>query len=136
MPLIANKIEVGKKEKLSDKIGWRYYFTDEDEVVIPKFKFNIENNYASLEEKNFKAGIQGYLLETAYQRTAFILDESGAEIESEAEMTAAAEAEETKPHPKKMRFDKPFFLMLKRTDSNNPYFALWTNNTELMVTEE
>lgn len=138
LSLIANKIEVGKKERLSDKIGWRYYLTALDEVVIPKFKFNIENNYSSLEGRSLKAGNQSYLIETAYQRIAFILDESGAEIESEADFAIATEAEEeeTKPHPKKMRFDKPFFMMLKRTDRNMPYFGLWVNNSELMVTEE
>lgn len=139
LPLIANKIMVGKKEKITVKKGWRYNLTDEDEVVIPKFKFNIENNYVSIEGKNFKGGNQNYLIETAYQRTAFILDESGAEIESEAEvelMLDDVEEEETKPHPKKMRFDKPFFLMLKRVDCDNPYFGLWTNNSELMVIEK
>lgn len=138
LAVIDNNNKIGRKEKTSEKTAWRYLLTDEDEVIIPKFKFNIETNYSALEGNKFKAGNQGYLIETAYQRTAFILDESGAEIESEAIVAAISESmeEETKPHPKKMTFDKPFFLMLKRTDCKNPYFGLWASNTELMVSEE
>lgn len=138
LSVITKNIELGKKEKQSSETRWRYYLNAEDEVIIPKLQFNIENNYASLEGKNLKAGNRDYLIETAYQRTAFILDESGAEIESEAEVAvaAAAASEETKPQLKKMRFDKPFFLILKRTDSNYPYLGLWVNNTELMLMEE
>lgn len=134
LSVITHKSELGKKEKKLEKNFWRYAMTDEDEVIIPKIKFNIETNYPSLAGKTFKAGNQKYFIETAYQRTAFILDESGAEIESEAAISAAMH-EGTKPHPKKMRFDKPFFVLLKRTDCNNPYFVMWTCNTELMVLE-
>ena len=75
-------------------------------------------------------------IELAWQRTAFILDESGAEIESEAEAaTEAIEEEYEKPKPKKMIFDKPFLILLKRTDAKNPYFGLWITNTELMMKE-
>jgi hypothetical protein len=66
------------------------------------------------------------------------LDESGAKIESEAEIEVAVEEmaiiEEIKK-PKKMYLDKPFFIILKRTDSKNPYFALWNANSELMIKE-
>lgn len=135
LPFIINKIEVGKKERVSKKSA--YLLNDEDEVVIPKFKFNIDHNYTTIEGNTFSSANQEYTIETIYQRTAFILDESGAEVESESEV-ALEELEEngSKPVPKKMIFDKPFFLMLKRTDAKNPYFALWVNNAELMQLEE
>ncbi len=53
-------------------------------------------------------------------------------------MVAALEAIEEDielPKPKKMVFDKPFLILLKRTDAKNPYFGLWTMNTELMIRE-
>jgi len=40
-----------------------------------------------------------------------------------------------KPKPKKMIFDKPFLILLKRKDAKNPYFGLWNTNTELMIKE-
>ena len=135
---IKKLTEIGISEIKNDKINWKYYINEEDEIIIPKFNFNIETNYTSLEGNNFNAEKQNYIIEKAWQRTAFILNESGAEIVSEAEIEVAAveEIEEIeKPKPKKMIFDKPFLILLKRTDSKNPYFGLWTTNTELMIKE-
>lgn len=135
---IEKLTEIGKTEKKNEKISWRYYYSSEDEVIIPKLNFNIETNYSTLEGNRFSSNKQNFQIETAWQRTAFILDESGAEIESEAEIVVAVEEMEEeyeKPKPKKMIFDKPFLILLKRTDSKNPYFGLWTTNTELLTKE-
>ncbi len=137
---MEKQIKTGKSEIKNDKISWKYYINEEDEIIIPKFNFNIETNYASLEGKDFNTKTQNYTIERAWQRTAFILDESGAEIESEAEVAVVLEEIEEieeieKPKPKKMIFDKPFLILLKRTDAKNPYFGLWTTNTELMIKE-
>jgi hypothetical protein len=135
---IQKMTEIGKTEKKNEKINWKYYYSEEDIVIIPKFNFNIETNYTNLEGNRFSSNKQNFQIETAWQRTAFILDESGAEIESEAEIAAAVEEMEEeyeKPKPKKMVFDKPFLILLKRIDAKNPYFGLWTTNTELMTKE-
>jgi hypothetical protein len=135
---IEKLTEIGKTEKKNEKINWKYYYNEEDVVIIPKFNFNIETNYTTLEGNKFKSNEQNFQIERAWQRTAFILDESGAEIESEAEIAVAVEEVEEeyeKPKPKKMIFDKPFLILLKRTDAKNPYFGLWTTNTELMNKE-
>ncbi|MDD3772942.1 MAG: hypothetical protein PHC38_09855, partial [Weeksellaceae bacterium] len=134
---ITKLTEVGNQEKENEKINWKYRWNDEDKLRIPKFNFNIETNYSTLEGTHFNAGNQIYNIETAWQRTAFILDENGAEIESEAWMKATSVAEEDreKPHPKKLIFDKEFLILLKRTDTERPYFGLWTSNTELMIKE-
>jgi hypothetical protein len=135
---IEKLTEIGKAEKENKKMHWKYYHYKDDIVVIPKLNFNIETNYKTLEGNNFKSNKQDFQIERAWQRTAFILDESGAEIESEAEIEVATEAideEYEKPKPKKMIFDKPFLILLKRTDVKNPYFGLWTTNTELMTKE-
>jgi hypothetical protein len=83
---IEKLTEIGKNEKKHKKTSWKYKFNEEDIVVIPKFNFNIETNYSTLEGNVFISEKQNYLLERAWQRTAFILDESGAKIESEAEI--------------------------------------------------
>ncbi|MFA5620066.1 MAG: hypothetical protein WDA08_07170 [Weeksellaceae bacterium] len=133
---IIELTEIGNSERQNERINWRYRWNYEDELIIPKFNFNIETDYSTLEGTHFSADNQIFTIEKAWQRTAFILDESGAEIESEAAMDAVAEAaeEETEePKPKKMIFDKDFLLLLKRTDAEHPYFGLWTTNTELMI---
>lgn len=35
--------------------------------------------------------------------------------------------------PKKLIFDKPFLLYMKEKDSNKPYFAMWVDNSEIML---
>lgn len=134
---IEKLTEIGKNEKKNQKTSWKYKFNEEDILVIPNFNFNIETNYSTLEGNNFSFEKQNYLITRAWQRTAFILDESGAEVASEAEIevTLGLEEEYEKPKPKKMVFDKPFLILLKRTDAKNPYFGLWTTNTELMTKE-
>ena len=135
---IEKLTKIRNTEIKNENTSWKYYYSKEDIVIIPKFNFNIETNYKTIEGNRFSANKQSFQIERAWQRTAFILDESGAKIESEAEIvleTAAMEEEFEKPKPKKMVFDKPFLILLKRTVTKNPYFGLWTTNTELMIKE-
>jgi len=133
---VADKIKTGKIERKIEKNFWKYWIQYEgDELRIPKILFNIETNYKSLGGNSFVLKKQSYSIERALQRTAFLLDEEGAKVESRAEMEVTTESEPEpieKPHPKKLHFNKPFLIMLKRKDSPNPYFAMWVDNTELM----
>ena len=115
-----------------------YIINRDDIVIIPKFNFNIETNYSRIEGNQFSASNRIYTISKAWQRTAFILDESGAEIESEAEISIESSIQNSgdiMTKPKKMIFSKPFFILLKRKDSTNPYFGMWVANTELMLNE-
>lgn len=135
---ISKLTETGNREREDKNFYWKYRWNYEDELRIPKFNFNIETNYSTLEGSQFSADKQIFNIEKAWQRTAFILDESGAEIESEASIAVAADAAEEEveePKPKKMIFDKEFLILLKRKDSEQPYFGLWSTNTELMIKE-
>ncbi|WP_338812217.1 hypothetical protein V9L05_12495 [Bernardetia sp. Wsw4-3y2] len=140
---LKENILKGKKELYNSKLNWKFSFFEKDEVVIPKLNFNIENNFEEIEGNQINAVSTNrkHSILRAWQRTAFVLDEKGAEIESEFEMMADSvaiigeEIEEEKPKPKKMRFDKPFFVLLKKVDATNPYFVLYANNTELMLKE-
>ncbi|MFC1730076.1 hypothetical protein ACFL6I_07035 [candidate division KSB1 bacterium] len=121
------------RENRNNKNDWKYYFNDEDRVSIPIIEFNIETNYSQIEGSYFSTSKNLYKVQTAYQRTAFVLNEKGAEVESEAVMEAATEEMEKElPKPKRMIFDKPFLILLKRKDSNHPYFAMYVSNSELM----
>lgn len=132
-------------EKLTDlaiiekqsNLYWKYEIKEEDKIIIPKFNFNIITNFTTLEGNFFKGFENQYRIQSVTQRNAFILDESGAEIESEVEFAVDASEEpiNEKPKPKIMVFDKPFLILLKRTDSKNPYFGLWNVNSELMIKE-
>lgn len=72
---------------------------------------------------------------TAFQRNAFVLNKSGAVVESYA--VAAADSAHSvppdPPRPKRLVFDRPFYIILKRTDTPNPYFVVRVANAELLV---
>ncbi|WP_338375922.1 serpin family protein [uncultured Flavobacterium sp.] len=122
-------------QKQNNKLYWKFQFREEDKLIIPKINFNIKTNFPKLEGNLFSGFERQYKIESIIQRTAFILDESGAEIESKVEFAveAAEKVIEEKPKPKQLIFDKPFLILLKRKDSTNPYFGLWNINAELMV---
>ncbi len=115
------------------KNNWEYTFEPDDILSIPVLNFNIEKNYKHLIGNNFQVNNQEYILDEVYQRVAFILDEKGAKIESEAEITSiAADAiKGDSPKPKRLIFDKPFLLIIKRVESENPYMVAWIVNEEL-----
>jgi len=75
------------------------------------------------------------MLDEAWQRTTFILDEVGAEMESEALIYTFEEIVAEKPQPKRLIFDKPFTLFLTKVHSVNPYFGMWVADAELMIME-
>ncbi|HYG50724.1 MAG TPA: hypothetical protein VD905_07460 [Flavobacteriales bacterium] len=136
---ITKKIAIGTKEKANQSLAWKFSINAEDELIIPKISFNLEHNYKQIEHAKFTAGGFPFVVIKACQRNAFVLNEYGAEIETEATMeTAAAEApeEENKPKPKKMWFDSSFLLVLQKQEAANPYFALWIANTELLEKEK
>lgn len=126
----------GEKEAGDVKLAWKYAFNPEDVLSIPEIKFNIETHYKELEGQVFFIKDDDRMIATAYQRTGFILNETGAVAESHAIMAAvdsAAAIPITRPKPKNLVFDKPFYVILKRTDSGNPYFVMQVANAELLV---
>ena len=138
LPEVKQLMEKGNMERKQASQKWKYNILEEDELIIPKFDFDISTVYNSLAGNRFSAANTDYSIETAWQRTAFHLDESGAAVESEATIICTygiVEENPNKPQPKKMVFNRPFYILLKRTDAANPYFVLWVANPELMVTE-
>ncbi len=69
----------------------------------------------------------------AAQRTRFKLDEKGAILISEGGGGGGGGPPMPKSKPKYLIFDKPFLIMIQRTDAKMPYFALWVANAELLV---
>jgi hypothetical protein len=126
---VMNKlIDIGKKEKKTRLNRCKYEIKTNDILTIPIINFNIETNYESMINQHFICNNRYYTIDSAYQRTAFILDEYGAEVESVALFPAEAPCK-----PKKLVFNKPFVIYLKRKDNKYPYFALKVVDTELML---
>ena len=135
---VKQLMEKGNNERKQASQKWKYSILADDELIIPKFDFDISTVFNSLVGNRFSAADKDYFIENAWQRTAFQLDESGAAVESEATIICTTGIEEenpNKPQPKKMVFNRPFYVLFKRTDAANPYFVLWVANSELMVNE-
>lgn len=125
-------------EAKNDRNDWRYDFLGMDHFSVPYIKFNIAHDYPELTGNKFLPGDdQLWQVAEVFQRTAFLLDEKGAKVESEA--YAATEAAEEPmeeielPEPKHLVFDGPFMLVLTHKTEPNPYLALWIANEELLV---
>ena len=135
---VSQLIEQGNRERKVEDSKWKYVFSvGDDELLIPKFDFDISTVYRSLIGNHFSVGLQDWMISKAWQQVAFRLDENGAAVKSEAvvECTLGIEDAPKRPQPKKMIFDRPFYVLLKRADASQPYFVLWVANTELMVKE-
>ena len=128
-------IQIGKKVRSIPSERWKCQFLEDDELVVPDVEFDISANFDKLTDNEFGSNALNYKILQAWQRTAFKLNEMGAELESQAEIVLCLEEEEDKPAPKKMIFDKPFYVMLRRADAPNPYFCLHVVNAELLVKE-
>lgn len=132
-------IRQGEKERNDQTIVWKYEITPVDIFSIPEIKFNVKTNYKEIEGQTLStSGLKGLTILEASQRTGFILNENGAEVESEAMVKMAADSSDAPLeiiHPKKMIFDSPFYMIIKHVDITNPYFVMKVNNTELMKKE-
>ena len=139
--ILANKIrDLEVKEKMFDKNRtesnqWKYWINSDDKIRIPEIAFHLEHNFKSIENSKFTAKGQPNEVVRCYQRTAFILDKNGAKVESHAEMETKSVEEVEKSEPKNLIFDDSFMVMLKRKDSQYPYFAAFITGSELLVEE-
>lgn len=108
--------------------------TDET-LQIPKIDFDLSHSFSELENKRImNKGWEGWSIAKASQDIKFKLDEKGAILESKARIDVIVgfppfELEK----PRKFIFDRPFLICLKQKNSHQPYFALWVNNSELLV---
>ncbi len=119
----------------------RFTLEHNESLLIPKLSFNIRRKYAELigielVGSSYSKDGRPEFIEGAEQGTAFVLNERGAILESTAEIeTGVADGGVEPPPPpaiRKFHFDRPFLVLLREKKSNEPYFALWLENTELM----
>ena len=112
-----------------------------DVLMVPKLNFDLTRHFDDLEERTLLIkspdGTSGLVVTTALQNVRFQLDEEGARLRSEALIEGDTAAPGWSPPKKRvMIFDKPFLLLLQRTESEVPYFALWVGEPELLVKAE
>jgi len=112
------------------QFGQRVGFGGEDELAVPDFGFDITRTYDEIENARLAVRspkAEGAMITSAKQNIRFQMDEKGVVLKSEAEMVM------TMGMHKDLIFNRPFLVMLKRTDAKIPYFAMWVDNPELLV---
>jgi hypothetical protein len=64
-------------------------------------------------------------LALAQQVVEFRLHRTGAELESEADLTAGSA-------PTSYRFDRPFLVLMRKRGAVQPFLAVWVDGAELL----
>lgn len=101
-------------------------------LQVPVLNFDILKEYKALCGKpviSKNSVLHGSPIGIALQSIRFKLDRNGAILKSEGLMAKGGSA----GPPPEYIFDKPFLLLLERERAENPYFALWVDNAELLV---
>ncbi len=110
-----------------------------DMLVIPKLNFDISKRYRELEHRTLMVNSPDIADEleilSAAQSIRFQMDEKGVRLKSESHVAIGCSAEYI-PMPKHiMIFNRPFLIMLIHRNAKQPYFALWVDNPELLVSQ-
>jgi hypothetical protein len=95
-----------------------------DVLEVPETVWKIDHRLLELIDKVL-ANVGGPIKD-AMQILEFRLARSGAEVESEA-LIAAASA------PLRLVFDRPFLIYMQEQGADQPFFAMWVDNAELLV---
>ena len=135
--------KVLKRAAAPNPLHKRFALEYREELLIPKLSFNILKSYDELIPVEIvnsafsKSGNREYIIK-AEQATAFVLNERGAELEAIVEIGSTGDFGDDGPPPpppppiRKFHFDRPFLVLLRETQSHEPYFAVWLENAELM----
>jgi hypothetical protein len=123
---LINEInEYGKKELSTIKSSDVF---SAPSISLSHFREYNELIYQSLLNKGFES----YQIRKMFENIKFDMDEKGARVENEAVIVLAKSIQFDDEKPRKFIMDKPYWIIMKRKDSPNPYFILGINNTNLM----
>jgi hypothetical protein len=101
-----------------------------DSLQIPIVNLNVLHRYQELIQRPLlNPGFTDYFVAEALQGVKFKLDETGADLQSSAELQCTLGWAE----PKSFTFDGPFLLYLKKPGARYPYLVLWIANSELLA---
>ncbi len=124
--IVVEEINKNNKEYLST-------IDESDRFEAPKLHLNYHRDYVELIGKYLSnRNFTDYLIGKMFENIKFDMNEEGARVENEA---VIAVLKTTSFGPKKHKefiLNKPYWVIMKRRNSQNPYFILGVNNSELM----
>jgi hypothetical protein len=105
-----------------------------ESLVMPKIALNIDREYSEIVGNTLQnQGWSDFYIGGAMQSTRFLLNESGARLESEAWIAVANGDPPPPPKPRHFVFDRPFLIYLRELQAEQPYLAIWVESPELLV---
>jgi hypothetical protein len=105
---------------------------DRETLIIPRLAFNVLRRYDELIGEGLENAPPGATITEARQVVRFLLNESGARIESEVELGAELNGHTPPPKPRRFVLDKPFLLYMQEQGAERPYAVFWVANAEIM----
>ncbi|MDD4902630.1 MAG: hypothetical protein PHE24_05865 [Patescibacteria group bacterium] len=123
------------KEINRDNQGNLATIDDADSFEAPKLQLDDQRDYNELINKYLaNKGFENYYIAMMFENIKFNMDERGARVENEGAigLTLGAAYNPNPVKPKNFILNKPYWVVMQRKNSQNPYFILGVNNTELM----
>jgi hypothetical protein len=109
---------------------------DDETLIIPRLAFNVLRRYDELIGKRLQnTKWPDTTIVEAQQVVRFLLNESGARMESEVIIGETQNGHTPPPPPPKPRrfvLDRPFLLYLLESGADQPYGVIWVANAEIM----
>ncbi len=103
-------------------------------LAVPKMQLNVRRDYAEILNKKLVDHPQ-WTVGQASQIIRFLLDETGASLESESVFLPAKNGHGEKKEenvPRRFVLDRPFLLYLQQHRASEPYFVMWVGNSQLL----
>jgi len=106
---------------------------ESDIFEAPNLHLDYHRDYEEMIGKFLaNSGFQDYYIAQMFENIKFDMDYKGARVENEAAIIPKWGAKSGPVEIRKFILNKPYWVVMKRSDSRNPYFVLGVNNTELM----
>ncbi|MDZ7798224.1 MAG: hypothetical protein U5L76_01250 [Patescibacteria group bacterium] len=141
--ILAKGYDMKNPQAIVDEInqnnkGYLATIGGSDRFKAPKLHLDYHRDYIELIEKYLaNKEFEEYYIAQMFENIKFDMDEKGAKVENEGviAMLPTSAGPSKKPKIKNFILDKPYWVVMKRADSQNPYFILGVNNVELMETK-
>ncbi len=126
--LAASYSTIMKRVNLNDTS----FIEEGENLKIPYISFSLDENFRELKNRKvLNPGFTGYTIREAKQVIDFSLNGNGVSVESAGEVRAIFAIVENSL--RQFVFDKPFFIILKERDKNEPYFCIYIANAAFMT---
>jgi len=111
--------------KQTDNYKKRIFLGGADVLKVPEMFWEIDHRFDELIGKIITNANPSMPILEAKQWIKFKLDRYGAMLESESTIGVGASGRD-------FIFDRPFLVYMKKRDSEQPFFAMWVDNAELL----